>query len=64
MVDVWTVTQSPGWQLKTTYQPQHPEYYSFLHCTMTLETQTVVVFTVIAVLVLVNVILMFLLGSR
>lgn len=43
---------------------QHLEYYSFLHCTMTLDVQTVVVFTVIVVLVLVNVLLMFILGTR
>lgn len=43
--------------------PQHLQYYT-LHCTMTLDVQTVVVFTVIVVLVLVNVVLMFILGSR
>lgn len=42
----------------------HLEYYSLLHCTMTLDIQTIVVFAIIVVLVLVNVILMFLLGTR
>ncbi|XP_068103650.1 uncharacterized protein [Hyperolius riggenbachi] len=38
--------------------------YNVLHCTMTLDVQTVVVFAVIVVLLLVNVILMFFLGTR
>lgn len=42
----------------------HLEHYSVLHCTMTLDVQTVVVFAVIVVLLLVNVILMFFLGTR
>ncbi|KAJ6663195.1 hypothetical protein lerEdw1_010331 [Lerista edwardsae] len=40
------------------------EHYSVLHCTMTLDVQTVVVFAVIVVLLLVNVVLMFFLGTR
>ncbi|XP_060106077.1 uncharacterized LOC128031833 homolog [Heteronotia binoei] len=42
----------------------HLEHYSVLHCTMTLDVQTVVVFSVIVLLLLVNVILMFFLGTR
>ncbi|KAM3827768.1 uncharacterized protein M6D78_014732 [Vipera latastei] len=44
--------------------PPHLEHYSVLHCTMTLDVQTVVVFSVIVLLLLVNVILMFFLGTR
>nr|XP_056715240.1 uncharacterized LOC128031833 homolog [Euleptes europaea] len=40
------------------------EHYSVLHCTMTLDVQTVVVFSVIVLLLLVNVVLMFFLGTR
>ena len=42
----------------------HLEYYILLQCTMTLDVQTAVVFTVIVIMVLVNVILMFFLGTR
>ncbi|KAM9327211.1 uncharacterized protein [Dendropsophus ebraccatus] len=42
----------------------HLDRYNVLHCTMTLDVQTVVVFAVIVVLLLVNVILMFFLGTR
>ncbi|XP_069468647.1 uncharacterized protein [Ambystoma mexicanum] len=42
----------------------HLEQYSVLHCTMTLDVQTVVVFSVIVLLLLVNVVLMFFLGTR
>ncbi|XP_070614408.1 small integral membrane protein 39 [Erythrolamprus reginae] len=44
--------------------PPALEHYSVLHCTMTLDVQTVVVFAVIALLLLVNVVLMFFLGTR
>ncbi|XP_075691859.1 uncharacterized protein LOC142659527 [Rhinoderma darwinii] len=40
------------------------DHYNVLHCTMTLDVQTVVVFALIVVLLLVNVILMFFLGTR
>ncbi|XP_063793277.1 uncharacterized LOC128031833 homolog [Pseudophryne corroboree] len=40
------------------------DHYNVLHCTMTLDVQTVVVFAVIVVLLLVNVILMFFLSTR
>ncbi|XP_075429655.1 uncharacterized protein LOC142467615 [Ascaphus truei] len=40
------------------------DHYNVLHCTMTLDVQTVVVFAVIVLLLLVNVILMLFLGAR
>ncbi|KAG2463901.1 ARHG9 factor, partial [Polypterus senegalus] len=46
MVDAWTLAP------ESNLPAPHLEYYSLLHCTMTLDVQTVVVFLVIAVLVL------------
>ncbi|XP_069066748.1 uncharacterized protein [Pleurodeles waltl] len=40
------------------------DQYSVMHCSMTLDVQTVVVFSVIVLLLLVNVVLMFFLGTR
>lgn len=57
-------TADPRLTAENNLPVHHLEYYSLLQCTMTLDVQTVVVFTVIAILVLVNVILMFFLGSR
>ncbi|XP_078496102.1 uncharacterized protein LOC144752015 [Lissotriton helveticus] len=43
---------------------QRREQYRVLQCSMTLDVQTVVVFSVIVLLLLVNVVLMFFLGTR
>lgn len=79
MVDaVWTVKfkqsrsrpeQSSSARLPSSGQAAHRHrssriYLALQHYTMALDVQTFVVFTVIAVLVLVNVLLMFILGTR
>lgn len=59
-----TCTTEPRLTTENSGPVHHLEYYSLLQCTMTLDVQTAVVFTVIVILVLVNVLLMFFLGTR